>query len=298
MSQRTITVFGGSGFVGTEVVKQLSNAGFEVRVATRSPESYTPPKGSKATGRFCDYSQPDSVKALLEDAYGAVNCIGLLYESKGNSFETAHVAIPEMIARFCAEMDIERFVHVSSLGVYAPSNYGQTKMEGEQAIFEIFPKASVVRPSLIFGPEDSFFNMFANMSRFLPMFPLIGFGKTKFQPVFVGDVAKSIVTLMEPTAEKLNGTVYELGGPDVVNFREVYVLVFKYTGRKRLLLPIPMWAGYIQGFVFGLTPKPLITVDQVRSLEVDNVVTENAHTLKELGIEPTPMADVLPTYLG
>lgn len=295
---RIVTVFGGSGFVGTETVKQLSKAGFEVRVATRSPQTYTPPKGSNAVGRYCDYAEPESVRALLEDAYGAVNCVGLLYESKGNSFADAHIRVPEMIAKFCAEQKLERFVQVSSLGVYAPSDYGKTKKEGERAIFKAFPKATMLRPSLIFGPEDEFFNKFAEMSRYMPMFPLIGGGKTKFQPVYVGDVAKAVTTLMEPQAENLNGTVYELGGPDIVDFKEVYKLVFKYTGRKRLLLPLPFPLAYVQGFVFGLLPKPLLTVDQVRSLEVDNVVTDNAHTLKDLGIDPTPMADVLPKYLG
>ena len=297
MSEKTVVVFGGSGFVGTEVVKTLSNAGFKVRVATRSPQAYQAPAGANATAQLCDYNHPDSVKAVLENAYGAVNCIGLLYENKHNSFEQAHVTIPEMIAQFCAEMKLERFVHVSSLGVYAPSNYGTTKMAGEQAIIEHFPKASIVRPSIIFGEHDGFFNMFARMSKFMPIFPLIGGGKTKFQPVYVGDVANAITTLMEPQSESLNGQIYELGGSDVVTFKQVYQLVFKYTGRKRFLMPIPFWAAYVQGFIFGLLPKPILTVDQVRSLTVDNVVTENAHTFKELNIKPTPMADILPTYL-
>ena len=298
MSEKIIVVFGGSGFVGTETVKQLSTAGFAVRVATRNPENYRAPEGTNAVGRYCDYNQPASVQALLEDAYGAVNCVGLLYEGKGNSFQDAHVRIPEMIAKFCAEMGLERFVQISSLGVYAPSKYGKTKMEGEQAIQEHFAKASILRPSLVFGEHDDFFNKFAAMSRFMPMFPLIGGGKTKFQPVYVGDVAKAVTTLMQPQAENLNGQVYELGGPDVVTFKEVYQLVFQHTGRKRLLLPLPFPLAYAQGFVFGLFPKPLLTVDQVRSLEVDNVVSEDAHTLQDLGAKPTPMSDILPTYLS
>ena len=296
MSARTITVFGGSGFIGTEAVKQLSNAGFEVRVATRSPENYEAPEGTSAVGRYCDYNHPESVQALLGDCYGVLNCIGLLAE-KGDTFEHAHIEIPEMIAAFCAEMDIERFVQISSLGVYAPSKYGRTKLEGEHAVHEHFPKATLLRPSLVFGERDAFFNKIAQMSRFLPAFPLIGGGKTKFQPVYVGDVAQAVVTLMQPQAESLNGQVYELGGPDVVSFKEIYQLVFKHTGRKRLLLPVPFFVGYLQGAFFGLFPKPVITIDQVRSLKVDNVVTDDAHTLKDLGIEPAPMGDILPTYL-
>lgn len=293
---KKVVVFGGSGFVGRAVVRQLSAQGYTVYVATRAPGGYTPPEKAKAQPVFCDYT-PSSIQAALAEAYGAVNCIGLLYESRGNAFADAHIKTPSCIAQACVKLGVERFVHVSSLGVNAPSDYGRTKHLGDEAVHKIFPQACIIRPSLIFGEEDAFFNKFAQMAKFLPAFPLIGGGQTKFQPVYVEDVAQAICKLIGPEAQSLQGQIYETGGPDVVSFKQVYQLLFEHIGKKRFLVPVPWALAYVQGFVFGLLPNPVLTVDQVRSLTVDNTASPNSKTLADLGIRPTPMAKVLPRYV-
>ena len=296
MEQKNIVIFGGTGFVGSAIAHAAAEAGYKVTIVTRQPAP--PEKGPHAAKydyKICEYDKPDNLEAVLEGAYGAINCIGILYETKHATFDQVHLQLPHNLAKVAAAQGVQKFVQISSLGVHAASEYGKTKKRGEMAVRQHFPQATMLRPSVIFGPEDSFFNMFNKLSRYLPVLPLIGGGQTKLQPVYVGDVARAAVNALSD-ANAL-GAVYELGGPEVLTFKQIYQRLFQHTGRKRLLLPLPWSLSYAQGYVFGLMPKPLLTVDQVKSLEVDNVVTAEAKTLEDLGIIPTQLDDVLPQYL-
>lgn len=297
MEQKNIVIFGGTGFVGTAVAHEAAEAGYKVTIVTRQ---HTPPeKGPHATEfdyKICEYDKRDNLEAVLEGAYAVVNCVGILYETKNTTFEDVHLQLPNVLAQVAHEKGVQRFVHVSSLGVHAPSEYGQSKKHGEIAVRKQFPDATILRPSVIFGPDDAFFNMFNKLSRYLPVLPLIGGGHTKLQPVYVHDVAKAAITsLTDPQAK---GGLYELGGPEKLTFKQIYQRLFKHTGRKRVLLPLPWPLSFAQGYIFGLMPKPLLTVDQVKSLKVDNVVTGDTKTLNDLGLRQTPLDEVLPQYLG
>ena len=295
------TIFGGTGFVGRQIVRELAKRGVRIKVATRAPERAYFLKPAGTVGQVvpiqCNPKDVDSINAAIKGSDYVINCIGALFE-KGlkQNFKYLHTDLPAIIASACAKADVERFVHISSLGVdQATSKYAVTKLDGENAIHSNFPNATILRPSVIFSDDDSFFNMFASMSRVFPALPLIGGGKTKFQPVFVGDVADAtIAALTNPDAK---AQTYELGGPDIVTFKEIYELVFKYTGHKRCLINLPFGIAKVEAAFLSLLPKPPLTVDQVQSLKTDNIVNEDAQTFKELGIDPTPMSLILPTYL-
>lgn len=299
MKQKTVIIFGGTGFVGAQIVEKLAREGAVVRIASRAPKSayYLRPCGYPAQVEpvFCDYSEK-SIDALISKADFVVNCVGILHETRKSKFDTVHNVLPACMSKICAKHNIASFIHISALAVdQAKSNYARSKMAGEQTILENFPDAVILRPSVIFGPKDSFFNMFSRLSRYLPFLPLIGGGKTLFQPVYVGDIARAVVAVIKNRNSR--GRVYELGGPDVVSFKEIYQLLAEYTGRKRLLLSIPFGLAKIQAFFMALMPKPLLTRDQVESLKTDNVVSKDALTFKDLTIDATPMKAVLPRYL-
>lgn len=295
------TVFGGTGFVGRQIVKELATLGVRVKVATRVPESgyFLKPAGSigQIVPVVCNYNDQASIAHAIAGSSFVVNCVGILYErGKRRTFQHAHIKIPQMIAQACAAERVESFVHISALGVdQGTSRYAISKREGEQAVFANFPTTSILRPSVIFGEDDNFFNMFAQMSRFLPFLPLIGGGKTKFQPVYVGDVAKAAVAAL--THEAARGKIFELGGSEVLNFKEIYKRLFHYTGRTRALVPLPFFAAKIQAGFLNLLPVPLLTPDQVESLKTDTVVQSNALSLESLGIQATSLDMVLPSYL-
>ncbi len=297
MEKKNIVIFGGTGFVGAAVAHEAAAAGYKVTIVTRQ---HTPPeKGPYAENfdyKICEYDKRDNLEVVLEDAFAVVNCIGILYETKNAKFDDVHLQLPHTIAKVAAEKGVQRFVQVSSLGVYATSDYGKSKKQGEMAIRKEFPTATMLRPSVIFGKDDEFFNMFNKLSKFLPVLPLIGGGKTVLQPVYVHDVAKAAIAAL--TDPKAQGAVYELGGPEKLTFKQIYQRMFKHTGRKRILMPLPWAISYVQARLFGLMPKPLLTVDQVKSLEVDNVVTAEAKTLTDLGLHPTPLDEILPQYLS
>ena len=301
---KTATIFGGKGFIGSQIVRALAQKGYIVKVATRVPERAYFLKPCGTVGQIapvhCDYSDKKSVESAVANADVVVNCIGLLYEKKKGDFKRAHVDIPKMIAKACAKNESARFIHISSLGVHSPSKYGETKLEGEEEILKEFPAATILRPSIVFGPQDEFFNMFAKMARYLPFLPLIGGGHTKFQPVYVGDIADCVMAAIAIDNSHEHcacGKIYELGGPQIVSFREVYELLFKYTGRRRALITLPWGLAKIQSRFMALLPNPPLTPDQVESLKEDNIVTDTALTIEDLGIQATGMAQILPTYL-
>lgn len=310
-------VFGGTGFLGEQVVRELAKAGYTIKVATRAPERAYALKPSGSVGQIvpfaCDYREQASVEAAVKGCDAVINLIGILYETRRDSFYNAHVAIPEMIAKACIKEGVQRFIHVSALGVEeASSRYAKTKAEGEGAILALFPGAVILRPSVIFGAGDDFFNMFAGVARYLPVLPLIGGGTTLFQPVYVGDVADAVMAslkLPDTGAEAEQPRIYELGGPDIVSFKDIYAILFDHTGRRRALIPLPFPLAKIQGALFsgassligwttGLWPKPPLTADQVDSLKSDSVVGEGAAGFAALGLTPKAMASVLPTYLS
>lgn len=313
---KTACVFGGTGFIGTQIVKKLAEAGYRVKVATRIVERGYELKVSGAVGQItpfpCHYGEEASIEEAVKGADVVVNAIGILYEKGKNSFQRVHVDLPEKIAKAAAAQGVKRFVHISALGAErGTSKYAKSKLAGEEKIKEHFPQASILRPSVVFGPEDDFFNMFAGLSRLMPALPLVGGGKTRFQPVYVGDVAAAVMaclTLPESGADSPLGRTYELGGPEILTFKQVYVRLFHHTHRTRPLIPLPFWAAKIQGCAFsmgaatigaitGLHPKPLLTADQVESLKTDTIVQEGSYSFKDLHISPKAMDAILESYL-
>ncbi|MEM7650923.1 MAG: complex I NDUFA9 subunit family protein [Pseudomonadota bacterium] len=294
-------VFGGTGFVGRQIVRELANKGYTIKVATRVPERAYFLKPAGAVGQVvpfaCRYSEDVDIADAVKGADVVVNCIGILFEKgKKQTFEKAHVDLPARIAKACKKEGVDNFIHISALGVdKATSQYAKSKLEGEKAIKKAYPHAVILRPSVIFGEDDSFFNMFAEMARFTPALPLIGGGETKFQPVYVGDVADAAVATIDN--DEAQGQVFELGGPDVVSFKEIYQKLFKYTGRTRCLVNLPFGLAKVQATFLSILPNPPLTRDQVESLKTDNVVSSGAKGLSALGVTPTAMSLILPTYL-
>jgi uncharacterized protein YbjT (DUF2867 family) len=294
-------IFGGTGFIGRQIVRELAKSGYMVRVATRVPEKAFFLKPAGNVGQIipfpCNYSQDDDIAAAIRGCDVVINCIGILYEKKKGDFVKIHTDLPRRISLLCKSSNIPRFIHISALGCdKALSQHGQSKIAGERAIFENFASASILRPSVVFGAEDNFFNMFAKLSVILPFLPLIGGGITKFQPVFVGDVCDAVMACLKNNDSIAK--VYELGGPEILDFKQIYQRMFDNTHRKKLLVPVPWGVAKIQGAVLGMLPAPLLTKDQVLSLKTDTIVSPNALSFKDLGITPTPMESVLPQYLA
>ncbi len=300
-----VTVFGGSGFVGAQVVRALLRADHRVRIAVRNPnlafESQTQGRVGQIQRVACDVSDEAQVAAALEGATAAVNLVGILYETPWRRFETLHAEAPERIARLCKQRGVERFVQVSAIGADAnsASAYARSKGEGEARARAVLPSTTVVRPSVIFGRGDGLLNRFAAMASIAPALPLPGGGETRFQPVYVGDVAQAVAHAVDDASAA--GKTYELGGPEVMTLKEIQELVLRETGKERALLPLP-WsaAGLIGAFAeplgwFGIAPP--ITRDQVTLLKSDNVVADGAAGLTALGVQPTGIQAVAPTYL-
>ena len=302
MAARLVTVFGGSGFLGRHVVRRLAQSGARVRVAVRDTEAamFLKPMGDvgQVVPVQANVRNEPSVGRAVEGADSVINLVGILYESGPQRFASVHGEGAGRAARAAAEAGAERFVQVSAIGADpdSPAQYARSKAAGEAAVREACPGATIVRPSVVFGPEDGFFNRFAALARLLPVLPLIGGGRTRFQPVYVGDVAAALTRILdEPDTA---GKTFELGGPRIYSLRQVMELVLREIDRKRVLLPLPFAVAMVQGLFFELLPVPPLTRDQVRLLMRDNVVSEGALTLADLGLEPTSVEAILPTYLG
>lgn len=300
-----ITVFGGSGFVGRHVVQALARKGYRVRVAVRRPNQALFVKTSGDVGQVepvqANIRDTRSVKAALDGAHAVVNLVGILNESGAQRFETVIAGGADRIARAAKAAGIGIFVQVSAIGAdeASPSAYARSKAVAEQAVRAQIPAAAILRPSIIFGPEDDFFNRFAGLARIMPALPLIGGGKTRFQPVYVKDVAEAIVRAVETGAA--DGKVVELGGPETYTFRQLMELTLREIGRRRLLLPLPSALAKLMAFFLEKLPGAPLTVDQVTLLGADNVVSEEARkegrTLEGLGVAPTSPEAILPVYL-
>ncbi len=302
MATRMIaTVFGGSGFIGRYVVQRLARRGFIVRVAVRDPVGAGFLKPMGAVGQivplFGPITDEGHVHRALEGATWAVNLVGILAEHRRGDFDRVHGEGAGRVARIAASAGVTRLVHLSAIGAdpASPSAYGRSKAAGEIAARQAFPGATILRPSLVFGPEDAFFNRFAGMARLLPMMPVIS-GATRFQPVYVGDVADATLAALDRA--DATGTIFELGGPDVRSFRELMEAVLTWTGRRRKLVNVPMGLARLQARLGELIPGKPFTRDQLLMLARDAIVSAGMPGLAELGIVPTPMDLVVPDYLA
>ena len=304
-SETLITLIGGSGFLGRHIVRSLAKRGYRIRVACRRPDlaGHVQPLG--VPGQImpvqANVRYPDSLAAVSEGAHAVVNLTGVLNSAGAQSFDAIHVFGAEASARAAKEARAKVFIQMSALGADpgSASAYAKSKAEGEARARAAFPGTIVLRPSIVFGPEDDFFNRFAAMARFSPALPLIGGGTTKFQPVFVGDIAQAVTRLID--AGVASGRTYELGGPEVMSFRQLIEFTLQTVGRKRLLVPLPWPVARIQAMILELLPQPLLTADQVELLKRDNVVSPEAaaehNTLQGLGITPRGIEAIVPSYL-
>jgi uncharacterized protein YbjT (DUF2867 family) len=304
-SETLITVIGGSGFIGRHIVQALAKRSYRMRVAVRRPDlaGYVQPLGTpgqimpvQANVRY-----PDSLRAVCDGAAVVINLTGVLYSAGPQSFDAIHAFGAEASADAARACGARQFFQMSAIGAdpNSASDYAKSKAEGEARARAAFPGTIVIRPSIVFGPEDDFFNRFAAMARFSPALPLIGGGTTRFQPVYCGDVAEAFARLVD--AGIASGTTYELGGPEVLTFKQLLEFTLATVDRKRLLVPLPWALAKAKASVLGLLPKPLLTLDQVELLKHDNVVSEDAkregRTLEGLGITPRSIESIVPSYL-
>ena len=304
-SDTLITVYGGSGFLGRHVVRALAKRDYRIRVAVRRPElaNFLQPLGrvGQIHAVQANLRHAPSVDAAARDAQVLINLVGILGEGRRQRFDAVHTYGAEQVA-LAASAHGARLVHVSAIGAdeNSPSHYARSKAAAERLVLSALPQAVIIRPSILFGPEDDFFNRFAALARMSPALPLIGGGFTRFQPVFVGDVARAIADAVD--GKLAPGTIYELGGPDVRTFKQLMQYVLATIERKRLLVPVPFFAARLKAMVLQFMPGPLtLTPDQVELLRVDNVVSGAAksegRTLQGIGIEPEPVEAIVSSYL-
>jgi NADH dehydrogenase len=304
-SDRLITIIGGSGFLGRHIVRALARRGYRIRVACRRPDlaGHLQPLGN--TGQIvavqANVRYPTSINSACEGAYAVINLTGVLYSAGAQSFDAVHAFGAETAARAAKLARAQMFIQMSAIGADAasPAAYARSKAEGEARARAAFPGTIVLRPSIVFGPEDSFFNRFASLARTAPFLPLIGGGETKFAPVFAGDIAEAVVRLVD--RGEATGKTYELGGPQILSFRQLLQFTLDTIGRKRLLLPLPWGLAKLQAALLGMLPNPPLTIDQVEMLRSDNIVNAEAQregrTLEGLGIEPQSIEAIVPAYL-
>ena len=304
---KLVTIFGGSGFIGRYIARRMAKAGWRVRVATRRPNEALFVKPYGVVGQvepvFCNIRDDASVAAVVNGADAVINCVGVLTESGANTFDAVQAEGAGRIAAAVAAQGIETLVHISAIGADAESEseYARTKAAGEAAVLDSVPGAVILRPSIVFGPEDQFFNRFAQMTRLGPVLPVVG-AETKFQPVYVDDVAKAAEMALKGDVP---AGVYELGGPDVMTFRALMGEMLGIIRRNRIVVNLPGFAARMMAFGFdlaesltlGLFSNTVLTKDQIANLGRDNVVADDAKGLADLGIEPVAMEAVLPDYL-
>ncbi len=317
---RIVTVFGGAGFLGRHMVQRLAREGVGIRVATRRPAlaGFLRPLGDvgQVAPLQANVRDEASVRRAVEGSDAVIDLVGILHERGRQTFKAIHEEAAGRIARAAADAGARRLLYVSAIGAdpASPSAYARSKAAGEAAVREAFPEATILRPSLVFGPDDGFFNLFASLARLAPalpvffeglprlgldgLFPTASFpaGTTKFQPVFVGDVAEAACRALG--SDEAAGRTYELGGPTVYSYAELMALVYKAIGRRERLLPVPFFAAAIGAQLLQFAPRPMLTPDQVVQLRRDNLAAPDAPGLADLGVTPTAAELILPTYLG
>ena len=300
-SNQQIAVFGAGGFLGRHLIRELTKLDYRVKIATRNPflKGYLRPLGNPGQIELIKTNifNVEDVKQVLKNCDYAINLVGILYETRKQKFIQIHSHFPHLLSNLCNEIGIKNLIHVSALGVKEKhsSQYIQSKFQGEKNIQNIFKPSVILRPSLIFGPEDKFFNTFASYARIFPALPLIGGGKTKFAPIYCVDVGKAIVKALE-----LNNSepkIYELGGPENYSFKELMEILLIEIKKKRFLISIPFSAAKLQSYFLQMLPNPLLTPDQVDMLKYNNIVSGDHLTLKDLGITGTTIQVILPKYI-
>lgn len=300
MSGELVTIFGGSGFVGKTLVQHLAKAGYRIRVAVRHPNNalFVKPLGDLGQIHIAQANVRNraSVEAAVKDADIVINLVSVLHESGTQTFEKLHVEAAGTLAEISKAAGIEKFIQISAIGAdeESASKYARTKARGEKRVKEHFPEATIIRPSVIFGPDDGFFNKFAGMAKSLRMLPVIC-GETQMQPVYVGDVAEAIHAVIE--SDDAQGQTYELGGPKVYTFKELLEYVNEITEQDVPLIPVPIQMAYFQAFFLGMLPNPMVTMDQLRIMENDNVASNEYSGLNELDVQATPVEAIVPNYL-
>jgi len=301
MNNKIATIFGGSGFIGRHLVRRLTEKEYRVIIATRSPylSGFLKPLGNPGQIELIrtNIHDQESIKNVLKKSDVVINLIGILHENKKQKFNYVHSEFPKLLSEICIDFQIKKFIHLSALGVKKThtSKYIQSKYIGEQNIQNIFNSSIILRPSIVFGPEDKFFNMFASLAQFSPALPLIGGGKTKFAPIYVGDIATAIVKALE--LNNSESKIYELGGPENYSFKELMEILLKEIKKKRFLIPIPFGFAKFQSYFLQMLPNPLLSPDQVELLKHHNIVSGDHPTLKDLGITGTPIQSILSKYI-
>jgi uncharacterized protein YbjT (DUF2867 family) len=300
-NQKIIAIFGAGGFVGKHLIRQLTNLDYRVKVATRNPflKGYLKPLGNPGQIELfeTDIFNSDDIKQVLRHCDFAINLVGILYETKKQKFNQVHSEFPYLLSNLCNEFGIKNLVHISALGVKEKhkSKYMQSKLQGEKNIKENFKPYTILRPSVIFGPEDKFFNTFASLAQFFPALPLVGGGKTKFAPIYVGDVAKAIVKALEQNNSEPK--IYELGGPENYSFKELMEILLVEIKKKRFLISVPFGLAKFNSYFLQIMPNPLLTPDQVELLKYNNIISGDYPTLKDLGIKGTTIQSILSKYI-
>ena len=300
-SNQQIAVFGAGGFLGRHLIRELTKLDYRVKIATRNPflKGYLRPLGNPGQIELIKTNifNVEDVKQVLKNCDYAINLVGILYETRKQKFIQIHSHFPYLLSNLCNEIGIKNLIHVSALGVKEKhsSQYIQSKFQGEKNIQNIFKPSVILRPSLIFGPEDKFFNTFASYARISPALPLIGGGKTKFAPIYCVDVGKAIVKALE--LKNTEPKIYELGGPENYSFRELIEILLGEIKKKRFLVNIPFNIAKFQSYFLQMLPNPILTMDQVELLKYDNIISGEHPTLKDLGIQGKTIHSILPEYI-
>ena len=302
-NNQVIAIFGASGFIGKNLLRELCKLGYRIKVATRNPFQsgyHLKPLGNPGQIELfkTNIFNPEDVKKILRNCDLVINLCGILFENSKQKFNQIHVQFPNILSNLCKENEnIKNLVHISALGVKEnhKSFYMSSKLQGEKILIENFKSTVILRPSIIFGPSDNFFNKFASVASYSPVLPLIGGGKTKFAPIYVGDVAGAIVQSLKLKNSKPQ--IYELGGPEEYSFKELIEILLIEIKKKRLLVSIPFYFAKFQSYFLQMMPNPLLTPDQVEILKYNNIVTGELPLLKDLGITGTSIKSILPKYI-
>ena len=300
-NNQQIALFGGGGFLGRHLIRELTKENYRIKVATRNPylKGYLRPLGNPGQIELIKTNifNVEDVKKVLKNSDYVINLLGILYETRKQKFQQIHSQFPYLLANLCNDFSIKNLIHISALGVKEKhsSQYMQTKLQGEKNIKNIFKQSVILRPSLIFGPEDKFFNTFASYARISPVIPLIGGGKTKFAPVYCVDVGKAITRALE--LKNTTPKIYEIAGPENYSFKELMEILLTEIKKKRFLINIPFNIAKFQSYFLQMLPKPILTTDQVELLKYDNVPSGQYPNLNDLGIKGKTINSILPKYI-